>query len=81
MTKAECFEKAAAARNAATVAAHSAALYASAFGTDDALAQSAFNDAAVAANTAARWQWLAEQHPMTRAATIRQWSVSFTNAY
>jgi hypothetical protein len=65
MTKAECQKKAAAATAAA----------AAANATGD------VEEADRALKAAQRWQWVAKQHSGTRAATIRQWSVSFTNLY
>jgi len=65
MTKTECQKKAAAATAAA----------AAANATGD------VEEADRALKAAQRWQWVSQQHPLTRAATIRQWSVSFTNAY
>jgi len=71
MNKAECIKKAKAARYAAKGAKASAAIYAAFFGGADDLTQKALLDADVATEVAAKWERIAEWHPKTRAAALR----------
>jgi hypothetical protein len=72
MNKADCLEKAQAARHASKVAQARAAIYARAFGGDDELTQQAFLDADVAIDAARLWEKVATWHPQTRSKALRE---------
>ena len=75
MNKQDCLNKALAASHAANLATARAAMYAKAFGGNDKLTQDALLEADVAMEAAAKWNKIAEWHPKTRDAAIRNQSL------
>lgn len=70
MTKVEALKKAQAARQAATLAQSTVALYAVTFGGNDSLTQRAMQDADAATFAAQKWEQVAAMHPKTRHSVI-----------
>lgn len=70
MTKAEALKKAEAARQAATLAQATVALYTVTFGGSDSLTQHAMQDADAATLAAQKWEEVAAMHHKTRNSVI-----------
>lgn len=75
MRKAEALSRAKAARQAATVAQATVALYSLSFGSSDPLVQQAMLDADVAVEVAQKWERFAAMHSSTRSRLIRTGSL------
>lgn len=78
MTKQECIACAAAARRAAEQASARAELYASTFGANSLLTQSAIREANAASSAARQWENVATWPPQTRAKALRDQSMPAT---